>query len=129
MRYHPGNPEHRKASIVEFLGLHFLEFGRRRGLDAERIKAEVTILIVVLERPDSKKLNMGGMKKMDSPECFAGRFERFEGSRNLKPRDHRDHQGPELLKRRSLECNVGRGVDSTAKERMETLADEEPQSG
>merc|ERR1719258_1019680 len=48
---HAGDADHGEAAVVELLRLHLLELGGRLGLEAERVEAEVAVLVVRADRP------------------------------------------------------------------------------
>merc|ERR1712224_737826 len=48
---HARNGDHGQTSIVQLFGLHLLEFIWLFGLETQRIKAEVTWLVVVADHP------------------------------------------------------------------------------
>merc|ERR1719359_1607519 len=48
---HAGGGDHGEAAVVELLGLHFLELLRILGLEPKRVKAQVSWLVVIFNRP------------------------------------------------------------------------------
>merc|ERR1711937_839155 len=80
---HAGGGDHGKTSVVELLGLHILQLLRIFRLEAERVKAQVSWLVIFT----------------DCPLCgtFQSRLLEGENRIDLRDRDCGHHRGPESL--------------------------------